>query len=235
MTRRRFDLYRDKTPDAPVSNLAILGYALPSIGIFLLLAVLIVDPFIGLWSILGYVWWLVLLLIVSTPVVFFRSLKKGGVLKRTVLSLSAINLVVLMLFLFVRMPAYTCDAVEMARHYDRKSEQFDELVIYAYSASFQQKPAKLKRLLRKTGCSSIDTSDPEYCELEYKRVGFDSYVYRIYRAPMSDEAIKEYSEKYEFIPHDSRMVMKYSGGATSELGFPYSQRERYYKKYPRSE
>ena len=235
MTRRRFDLYRDKTPDAPVSNLAILGYALPSIGIFLLLAVLIVDPFIGLWGILGYAWWLVLLLIVSTPVVFFRSLKKGGVLKRTVLSLSAINLVVLMLFLFVRMPAYTCDAVEMARHYDRKSEQFDELVIYAYSASFQQKPAKLKRLLRKTGCSSIDTSDPEYCELEYKRVGFDSYVYRIYRAPMSDEAIKEYSEKYEFIPHDSRMVMKYRGGATSELGFPYSQRERYYKKYPRSE
>ena len=152
-------------------------------------------------------------------------------LKRSV----AMMLVVLMLFLFVRMPAYTCDAVEMARHYDRKSEQFDELVIYAYSASFQQKPAELKRLLRKTGCSSIDTSDPEYCELEYKRVGFDSYVYRIYRAPMSDEAIKEYSEKYEFIPHDSRMVMKYRGGATSELGFPYSQRERYYKKYPRSE
>ena len=235
MTRRRFDLYRDKTPDAPVSNLAILGYALPSIGIFLLLAVLIVDPFIGLWGILGYAWWLVLILVISTPVVFFSSLKKDGVIKRTVLRLSAINLVVLMLFLFVRMPAYTCDAVEMARHYDRKSEQFDELVIYAYSASFQQKPAKLKRLLRKTGCSSIDTSDPEYCELEYKRVGFDSYVYRIYRAPMSDEAIKEYSEKYEFIPHDSRMVMKYSGGATSELGFPYSQRERYYKKYPRSE
>ena len=235
MTRRRFDLYRDKTPDAPVSNLAILGYALPSIGIFLLLAVLIADPFIGLLSILHYAWWLVLILIISTPIVFFRSLRKGGVLKRTVLRLSAINLIVLMLFLFVRMPAYTCDAVEMARHYDRKSEQFDELVIYAYSASFQQKPAKLKRLLRKTGCSSIDTSDPEYCELEYKRVGFDSYVYRIYRAPMSDEAIKEYSEKYEFIPHDSRMVMKYRGGATSELGFPYSQRERYYKKYPRSE
>ena len=235
MTRRRFDLYRDKTPEAPVSNLTILGYALPSVVIFLILAVLIVDPFIGLWIILGYAWWLVLLLIVSTPVVFFRSLKKGGVLKRTVLSLSAINLVVLILFLFVRIPAYTCDAVEMARHYDRKSEQFDELVTYACSASFQQKPVKLKRLLRKTGCSSIDTSDPEYCELEYKRVGFDSYVYRIYRAPMSDEAIKEYSEKYEFIPHDSRMVMKYSGGATSELGFPYSQRERYYKKYPRSE
>ena len=172
MRRQKFNLYRDKTPDTPVSNLAILGYALPSIGIFL------------------------------------------------------------MLFLFVRMPAYTCDAVEMAKHYDRKSEQFDELVTYAYSASFQQKPAKLKRLLRKTGCRSIDTSDPEYCELEYKRVGFDSYGYRIYRMPMSDEAIKEYSEKSEFIPHNSRMVMTYGGGVPSELGFPYSQREKYYKKYP---
>lgn len=232
---RKFSLYRERTQEAPVSNLTILGYALPSVFIFLILAVLIVDPFIGLWSILGYAWWLVLLLIVSTPVVFFRSLKKGGVLKRTVLSLSAINLVVLMLFLFVRMPAYTCDAVEMARHYDRKSEQFDELVIYAYSASFQQKPAELKRLLRKTGCRSIDTSDPEYCDLEYKRVGFDSYGYRIYRIPMSDETIKEYSDKSEFIPHNSRMVMTYGGGVPSELGFPYSQRERYYKNYPGSE
>lgn len=195
----------------------------------------IVDPFIGLWGILGYAWWLVLILVISAPIVFFSSLKKGGVLKRTVLSLSAINLVVLMLFLFVRMPAYTCDAVEMARHYDRKSEQFDELVIYAYSASFQQKPAELKRLLRKTGCRSIDTSDPEYCDLEYKRVGFDSYGYRIYRIPMSDETIKEYSDKSEFIPHNSRMVMTYGGGVPSELGFPYSQREKYYKKYPRSE
>ena len=228
---RKFNLYREKTP---VSNMTILGYALPSIGIFLLLAVLIVDPFIGLWGILGYAWWLILILIISTPVVFFRSLKKGGVLKRTVLRLSAVNLIILMLFLFVRMPAYTCDAVEMARHYDRKSERFDELVTYAYSASVQQRPAKLKRLLRKTGCKAIDTSDPEYCELEYKRVGFDSYGYRIYRIPMSDEAIKEYSEKSEFIPHNSRMVMKYSGGATSELGFPYAQRERYYKKYPES-
>lgn len=235
MAGKRFNLYRDKTPDAPVSNLTILGYALPSIGIFLLLAVLIVDPFIGSLGILQYAWWLVLILIISTPIVFFKSLKKGGVLKRTVLRLSAINLIVLMLFLFVRMPSYTCDAVEMAKHYDRKSEQFDELVTYAYSASFQQKPAKLKRLLRKTGCRSIDTSDPEYCELEYKRVGFDSYSYRIYRAPMSDEAVKEYSEKYEFIPHNSRMVMKYSGGAASELGFPYSQREKYYKKHPRYE
>jgi len=232
---RKFSLYRERTQEAPVSNLTILGYALPSVVIFLILAVLIVDPFIGLWSILGYAWWLVLLLMVSTPVVFFRSLKKGGVLKRTVLSLSAINLVVLMLFLFVRMPAYTCDAVEMARHYDRKSEQFDELVIYAYSASFQQEPAELKRLLRKTGCRSIDTSDPEYCDLEYKRVGFDSYGYRIYRIPMSDETIKEYSDKSEFIPHNSRMVMTYGGGVPSELGFPYSQRERYYKNYPGSE
>ena len=91
----------------------------------------------------------------------------------------------------------------------------------------------LKRLLRKTGCRSIDTSDPEYCELEYKRVGFDSYGYRIYRIPMPDEVIRTYSEKSEFISHSSRMVMTYSGGVPNELGFPYVQREKYYKKYPR--
>ena len=115
----------------------------------------------------------------------------------------------------MRLPSYTCDAVEMAEHYDRKTEQFDELVTYAYSASFQQKPDKFKRLLRKTGCRSIDTSNPEYCELVYKHVCFDSYVYRIYRVPMSDEAFKEYLKGYDFIPHDSRMVMKYSGAIPS--------------------
>lgn len=47
---KTINLYRDRTP---VSNMTILGYALPSIGIFLLLAVLIVDPFIGLWGILA--------------------------------------------------------------------------------------------------------------------------------------------------------------------------------------
>ena len=234
VTEMKLNLYRDKTQDAQVSNLTIFGYALPSIVIFVLLAVLIVDPFFGSLGILQYAWWLVLILIISAPVVFFRALKKGGVLKKAKLLLSAINLVMIMLLLFVRLPAYACDAVEMAKHYDRKTEQFDKLVTYAYSASFQQKPGKFKRLLRKTGCKSIDTSNPEYCELVYKHVCFDSYVYRIYRVPMSEEAFKEYSKRYDFIPHDSRMVMKYSGGATSEGVFPYAQRERYYKKYPKS-
>lgn|GEM_PF-6773683 len=39
---------------------------------------------------------------------------------------------------------------------------------------------------------------------------------------------------WNLFSHNSRMVMKYSGGATSELGFSYAQRERYYKKYPGS-
>lgn len=233
MRVKRLNLYREKITEIPVSNMAILGYTIPSIIVFLLLAILLVDPFIGLLGILQYAWWLVLIIVISAPIVFFRSLKKGGILKRTVLKLSAINLTLLMLLLFVRIPAYTCDAVEMAKHYDKKSEQFDELVTYAYSASFLQEPAKLKRLLRKTGCRSIDTSNPEYCDLVYKHCGFDSYGYRIYRAPMSDEEIKTYSDKSEFIPHNSRMVMTYGAGATSELGFPYAQREKYYKKYLR--
>lgn len=233
MRGKRLNLYRNKATETPASNLSILGYAIPSLIIFLLLAILIVDPFIGLLCILQYAWWLVLIIAIAAPIVFFRSLKRGGILKRTTLRLSAINLTALILLLFVRMPAYTTDAAEMARHYDRKSEQFDQLVTYAYSASFLQKPRELNRLLRKTGCASIDTSNPEYCVLEYKLCGFDSYGYRVYRAPMSDEEIKTYSGKSEFIPHNSRMVMTYGGGATSELGFPYGQREEYYKKYPR--
>ena len=189
MRRRKFSLYREENTEVLVSNWTIFGYALPSIVIFVLLAVIIVDPFIGSLGILQYAWWLVLILIISAPVVFFRALKKGGVLKKAKLLLSAINLVMIMLLLFVRLPSYACDAVEMAKHYDRKTEQFDELVTYAYSASFQQKPGKFKDLL-----TIIPT----------------------------------------FKPHYSRMVMKYSGGATSELGFPYAQRERYYKKYPKS-
>lgn len=129
---RKLNLYRDKTQDPQVSNLTIFGYALPSIVIFVLLAVLIVDPFFGSLGILQYAWWLVLILIISAPVVFFRALKKGGVLKKAKLLLSAINLVMIMLLLFVRLPSYACDAVEMAEHYDSKTEQFDELVTYAY-------------------------------------------------------------------------------------------------------
>ena len=89
VTEMKLNLYRDKTQDAQVSNLTIFGYALPSIVIFVLLAVLIVDPFIGSLGILQYAWWLVLILIISAPVVFFRALKKGGVLKKAKLLLSA--------------------------------------------------------------------------------------------------------------------------------------------------
>ena len=78
----KLNLYRDKTQDTQVSNLTIFGYALPSIVIFVLLAVLIVDPFFGALGIFQYAWWLVLILIISAPVVFFRALKKGGVLKK---------------------------------------------------------------------------------------------------------------------------------------------------------
>ena len=37
------------------------------------------------------------------------------------------------------MPAYNCDPIKMAKHYDRKTEQFDELITYAYSPSVTEK------------------------------------------------------------------------------------------------
>lgn len=129
------------------------------------------------------------------------------------------------------MPAYNCDPIKMAKHYDRKTEQFDELITYAYSPSVTQNPHELKRLLRKAGCLSIDTSNPNYCDIEYKRPWDDAYSYRIYLRPMSADIYSTYLDKSEFIPHNDRMVMMFGGGVTGEIGFSYEQRQEYRKKY----
>jgi hypothetical protein len=130
------------------------------------------------------------------------------------------------------MPAYNCDPIKMAKHYDRKTEQFDELITYAYSPSVTQNPHELKRLLRKAGCLSIDTSNPNYCDIEYKRPWDDGYSYRIYLRPMSADIYSTYLDKSEFIPHNDRMVMMFGGGVTGEIGFSYEQHQEYRKKYP---
>ena len=152
MRNRKFSLHREKDSDVQASNWKILGYALPSIGIFLILAAFIVDPYIAYWSTILLAWWLVPIIIISYVVLFFISLKKKGVLRRTMLRLSMINLILFLFLIFVKMPAYNCDPVKMAKHYDRNTEQFDDLITYVYSPAHIQNPRKLKRLLRKAGC-----------------------------------------------------------------------------------
>jgi len=74
MRNRNFSLHREKDTDVQVSNWKILGYALPSIGIFLILAAFIVDPYIAYWSTILLAWWLVPIIIISYIVLFFKSL-----------------------------------------------------------------------------------------------------------------------------------------------------------------
>lgn len=231
MRGRKFSLYREENTEVLVSNWTILGYTLPSIGIFVMLMAFIIEPYMAYWGTLIFAWWLVPIIIISSIVLFIKALKKNGILKRTVLRLSLINLLVFLFLIFVRMPIYNCDAVEMAKHYDRKTEQFDELITYAYSPSVTQNPHELKRLLRKAGCLSIDTSNPNYCDIEYKRPWDDAYSYRIYLRPMSADIYSTYLDKSEFIPHNDRMVMMFGGGVTGEIGFSYEQRQEYHKKY----
>lgn len=231
MRGRKFSLYREENTEVLVSNWTILGYTLPSIGIFVMLMAFIIEPYMAYWGTLIFAWWLVPIIIISSIVLFIKALKKNGILKRTVLRLSLINLLVFLFLIFVRMPIYNCDAVEMAKHYDRKTEQFDELITYAYSPSVTQNPHELKRLLRKAGCLSIDTSNPNYCDIEYKRPWDDAYSYRIYLRPMSADIYSTYLNKSEFIPHNDRMVMMFGGGVTGEIGFSYEQRQEYRKKY----
>ena len=70
MRNRKFSLDREKDTDVYVSNWKILGYALPSIGIFLILAAFIVDPYIAYWSTILLAWWLVPIIIISYIVLF---------------------------------------------------------------------------------------------------------------------------------------------------------------------
>lgn len=232
MQKRKFSLYREKNAEAMVSNWEILGYFLPSIFIFVMLVAFIVDPYIAYWGIFVFAWWLVPIIIIASIVLFFKALKRNGILKRSVLSLNLINLFLLLFLIFVRMPIYNCDAVEMAKHYDKNIEHFEELMTYAYSPSSTQNPDKLNRLLRKTGCISINTSNPNYCDIVYKRPWDDEYSYRIYLRPMSNDERNTYSRKSEFIPHNDRMVMMFGGGVTGEIGFSFEQHQEYRKKYP---
>lgn len=92
--RRKFTLTRRKKEEQ-VSNLTILGYSLPSIGLFLILGCLWIDP-ITIWITIE-LWWLVLIILISLLITFFRAMAKGGVLKKTVLILTAVNLCTLLL------------------------------------------------------------------------------------------------------------------------------------------
>ena len=63
MRNRKFSLYREKDTDVQVSNWKTLGYALPSIGIFLILSAFLVDPYLAYWGTLFFAWWLVPIII----------------------------------------------------------------------------------------------------------------------------------------------------------------------------
>ena len=235
MRKRKFSLYRDKDIKE-VSNWKILIYSFPSICISLILtANIVINPYFVFWVTILVFWWLVPIIILSSVVAFFSSLRNKGILKQTVLRLSLINLILFLFLMFVKMPIYGCDPVKMAKHYDRKAEQFEELVTYAYSSSTTQESGRLKTLLRRTGCRSIDTSDPDYCDIEYKRPWADAYRYRIYLRPMTPDEYDTYLEKSEFIPHNDRVVMMFGGGVTSRLGFSDAECLEYYRKYPPTE
>lgn len=233
MRERKFSLYRKDGTEVQVSNWTILGYLLPSIGIFaLLIAFITIDPYMAYWGTLVFAWWLVPIIIISAIVLFFKALKKKGILKQCVLRFSLINLLLFLFLVFIRMPIYNCDAVEMAKHYDRNTEQFDELITYAYSPSSIQNPRRLNRLLRKTGCISIDTSEPNYCDIVYKRPWDDEYSYRIYLRPMTTDIYETYLHKSQYIPHNNKTILMFGGGVTGEIGFSTEQHQEYRKKYP---
>lgn len=96
--RRKFSLTREVKQDEPVSRLTLIGYSMPSIGLFLILCCFIIDPGMSVWLVIAG-WWLALIILISLFATFIRALEKGGILKKMVLTLNAANLAALLLII----------------------------------------------------------------------------------------------------------------------------------------
>lgn len=91
------------------------------------------DPWLG--SIfVSMTWWLILLLIAWAIIVLYKSWKIGGGHKYLITSLSAIDIIALVLLLLVRIPAYKCNPDEMVEHYDKHKAEMEALVSFTESA-----------------------------------------------------------------------------------------------------
>ena len=75
----------------------------------------------------------------------------------------------------------------------------------------------IRRMLRQAGCIGI-TTQADYTELRYRRVGFGLYLYRFYNRPIpADEWDKM---DCSLIPYNDTVVFEYAGGAIGGICFP---------------
>ena len=119
-----------------IMDKSIFQYGLHFIPELALLAILIAfyrDPFIGLWLVL-VLRWLVLGLILWLFIALGRIWKTRGAHKIIFFGLLAIDILVLLLLLLVRIPGYKCDPDEMVRHYEAERAEMEALVAFTRSA-----------------------------------------------------------------------------------------------------
>ena len=83
----------------------------------------------------------------------------------------------------------------------------------------QEEMRTIRRLLRQAGCIGISTQK-DYTELWFRRVGFGLYNYRFYRQPIPPDEWNEKLDDCTLIPYNDTVVFEYGSGAIGGDCFP---------------
>lgn len=91
------------------------------------------DPFIGLWAAIAS-FWIIVAVLVWLVFALIRSWKIGGVHRNVVFCTFGLEILALVMFFLIRVPAYKCDPDEMVMHYEKNRTGMEELISYIESA-----------------------------------------------------------------------------------------------------
>lgn len=115
------------------NTLKYLWHYVPLIVIAFFIGVNFLDPGVGLWITIFFRW----ILLPSFVLLFFallHSWRIGGTHKHIIFSLFSLEVIALIVFFSIRVPAYKCDPDKMQAYYEDKKSELKELIAYTQSA-----------------------------------------------------------------------------------------------------
>ncbi len=77
---------------------------------------------------------------------------------------------------------------------------------------------EIKKILDNANCISIESGEPT--EIGFARSGMGKYFYNIFQDQIPENEIKNWNDSCSYIYYDSRMVLRYAGGAIGAQCFP---------------
>lgn len=84
-----------------------------------------------------------------------------------------------------------------------------------------QRLNNIKKRLKQLGCIGIAIGkDPHTTVVDFKRVFFGMYSFRLFDHPITDKDYQRYLDDISTIPYSRRVVFEYGGGAINSDAFP---------------